>query len=354
MFVAIAAGTILTMLLSSGQVCAKTWRLTAGTVYPKAALVSSALYEDYFGNEIKKRVAERTGHDIIFNFAFSGTIAKHGEVLEAVEKGFLDFGMITYPFEPAKLYLHSFGYFIPFSSADVLKVTQVTLDLYDNISVMKTIFEEKYRQKWLTTFAIDSYQLITQHPWKSIEELAGRKIGGAGPNLAWIKAANATPIQSKLSEMYTSAQTGVFEGIIMMNDATLGYKLYEPCPYVALVDFGANPAAGITMNLKKFNSMPKEVQKIIREVAREYSFEVAKGTMSKRERTIEGLKKAGATVWEVPEAERTRWAEMMPNLPNQRAKEADNKGLPGSEFMRMFISEIEKTGYHFPRKWVID
>jgi TRAP-type C4-dicarboxylate transport system substrate-binding protein len=352
--VAIAVCALLVMPMLGIESQAKTWRLTAGTVYPKKTMVITNLYQDFLGNEIEKRVAERTDHNITFNYAFAGTVAKHGEILEAVQKGFLDVGMITYPFEPAKLFLHSFGYYVPFNSVDIPLVAKVTLKLYDQFPVMKTVFEEKYAQKLLTIATIDSYQLITKRSWKKVEELSGRKIGGAGPNLDWIRAAGATPVQSKLSEMYTSAQTGVFEGIIMINDATLGYKLYEPCPYIAMANFGANPATGITINLKKFNSMPKEVQDIILEVSEEYCFETAKQLIAKRQQTIEGLRKAGATVWDVPEAERARWAEMMPNLPDKRAKEADGKGLPGSEFMRAFIGEMEKAGYQFPRKWVID
>ncbi|MHC4362931.1 MAG: C4-dicarboxylate TRAP transporter substrate-binding protein, partial [Planctomycetota bacterium] len=56
---------------------------------------------------------------------YGGTIAKLGGVLEAIEAGVLDMGLVAYPFEPAKLFLHNFSYHVPFGTPDPLQAQRV-------------------------------------------------------------------------------------------------------------------------------------------------------------------------------------------------------------------------------------
>ena len=58
----------------------------------------------------------------------------------------------------------------------------------------------RHNVKYLGMFTYDSYQLITKFPIKTIDDITGHKIAGAGPNLSWIKAVGAVPVQSNLVE----------------------------------------------------------------------------------------------------------------------------------------------------------
>jgi TRAP-type C4-dicarboxylate transport system substrate-binding protein len=342
------------LFLLGGPAGAETFRLTFGSVYPLKAGIWNTLTKDYLAAEISKRVAEKTDHEVKWNYAYAGAVAKHGEVLEAVQKGLLDVGMITTPFEPAKLFLHSLGYYVPFASVDTVLINKITNQLYNEVPYLKEVYEKEYNQKLLAPMVIDSYHVITKFPWQKMADFQGHKIAGAGANLEWIKACGAVPVQSNLAEAYTSLQTGVYEGWIMIVDATLAYKLYEPAPYYTFCDFGANPAGNITINLKKFNSMPKEVQEIILQVAKEYSEEVAKGLLQVRERNIQKMKDLKINLSTVPWDQKVAWAQAMPDQPNQRAKEAESKGMPGIKVMGRYIELMEKGGHKFPRAWKIE
>jgi len=219
---------------------------------------------------------------------------------------------------------------------------------------MKQVYEKEYNQKFLTASVIDSYHMITKFPWQKLEDLKGHKIAGAGANLEWIKACGATPVQSNLAEAYTSLQTGVYDGWIMIVDATLSYKLYEPAPYYTFCDFGANPAANITINMDKFKSLPKEVQDIVLQVANEHGDVVAKGLLEVREKNIQKMKELKINLATAPWEQKVRWAKEMPDQPNQRAAEAESKGLPGIKVMGRYIELMEKAGHKFPRPWKIE
>src|SRR5512138_1563319 len=84
----------------------------------------------YFVPEVKKRVNENTNYTLEISEHYGGSVAKLGEVLEATEMGILDIGADLIVFEPTKLYLHNWPFFIPFSAADPGAVARVSAKLF--------------------------------------------------------------------------------------------------------------------------------------------------------------------------------------------------------------------------------
>lgn len=332
----------------------KTIRLTVGMAKPIQAGKAFSIVKDIFVAEVSNRVAEETDYKIEWVEAYGGTVAKDGEVLEAVQMGLLDFGYVLFLFEPAKLFLHSFGYFVPFSSSDQVLVNGITKRLFNEFPVMTKVFEEKYNQKMLCAIPATSYQLITTFPVKSIDDLKGKKIAAGGPNLIVVKPLGAVPVQSAIGEGYTSFKTGVYEGWVILESIMAGLKWTEVAPYVTIVDFGAPPAVALTVNLRTWNKLPAEVRHIISEaavlLAEQGTKEMSVGT--KKVRGV--LEKMGAQVTVLDPKERQRWADTLPNVAKKRAKEADAKGLPGSKLIKRYIEMQEEASYLFPRHWAID
>jgi C4-dicarboxylate-binding protein DctP len=352
--VIIALSVLFLMPLAAGEATAKTFRLTIGSGHPADAAIWAGQIRDYFAPEVKKRVEATTTHKIKWVDAYGGSVAKLGEILESVQDGILNVGLIVVPFEPVKLFLQNWCYYVPFGSPDVQQVARVSQKMYDRFPYLKNVFEKKYNQKFLGTGTISSYNLVTIFPWKKVEELKGKKIAAAGPNLPWVKSVGAVPVQSNLNEAYTSLQTGVYEGWVMNVDATVGFKLFEVAPNYAFTDFGAISVSCLTINLDTWNTLPKEIRNIMLQVGKEYNEVEAKAAQEKQERCIKTMKTAGVNLFDVPFEEKVRWANMMPNIPDEKAKEADKKGMPGSKLIKAYIEEVEKEGFKFPRRWVIN
>ena len=74
-------------------------------------------------------------------------------------------------------------------------------------------------------------------------------------------------------------KTGVYNGWIMFPSGWANFKLYEVGKYYTEIGFGAITWHGMTVNLARWNKLPKEVQDIILEVAHEY--ELKTGTVNK-------------------------------------------------------------------------
>ena len=340
--------------MSSQAANAKEITLRIGAGHPAGPTVYVGTVKNFFVPEVVKRVNERTEHKIKFIEAYGGTVAGVAETLESVQSGLLDIGAYCFCFEPAKLFLHNFPYFAPFGPQSAVESMEITRSVYDRIPELSSIFETRYKQKLLGLSGWDNYHLGTTKVWKNVDDLKNVKIGGAGPNLPWLKYVGAVPVQSTLPEAYMSLSSGVYTGWLMFPSAYFGYKLHEPSPVYTKIGFGAMAVIGLTMNDRKFKSLPKDVQDIIMEVGREY--EVQSGILNdqKQASSLGKLKEAGATMQEVSESVRTEWAASLAAFPTEMAMDAESRGLPGVKVMQAYIEEVEKAGVKWAYKYEVN
>ncbi|MGB7183992.1 MAG: C4-dicarboxylate TRAP transporter substrate-binding protein [Burkholderiaceae bacterium] len=329
---------------------ADTFTLRIGSGHPAGPAVYVALMKDYFVPEVKKRVAAETKHKVNFAEGYGGAIAGVAETLEAVQNGILDIGGYCICFEPAKLFLHNFPYYAPFGPQDSAQAMQTTRATYDANPWLTEVFEKKYGQVLLGLSGWDNYHLGTKEPWAKVEDLKGVKIGGAGPNLPWLKFAGAVPVQSTLPDGYMSLQTGVYSGWLMFPSAYLGFKFYEPAPNYTKIGFGAMAVNALTMNKNSLAKLPEDVRNIILEVGRGYEAASGPALNERQKAGLAGLEKKGAKIHQLPDEARAGWAKSLAGFANQQAKEADSRGMPGSEVMKSYLDNVSKSGY----KWLVE
>lgn len=327
--------------------------LRIGAGHPVGPTVYVNVVDEFFVPEVKRRVEAETDHTITFVEAYGGTIAGVAETLEAVQTGLLDIGAYCFCFEPAKLFLHNFPYYAPFGPQDSEQSMEITRRVYDRVPALTEIFEKDYGQMLLGLSGWDNYHLGTTKPWKTIADLKDVKIGGAGPNLPWLKYVGAVPVQSTLPEGYLALSTGVYDGWLMFPSAYYGFKFYEPAPVYTMIGFGPMAVIGLTMGTKSFNRLPKDVQKIILEVGREYEVQSGISNNKKQEIGLAKLKEAGAILQSISEETRTAWATSLANFPTEQAKEAEGRGLPGMEVMKAYLDEVNKAGVKWSYKYSI-
>jgi TRAP-type C4-dicarboxylate transport system substrate-binding protein len=346
--------TLLLIPILNSSSLAKTFKLTIGAGAPADPLPFVKAVRDFWCPEVKKRIEAKTDHKIQWNFAFAAAVAKLGEELEAIEGGVLDGGLVFPIFETPKLFLHNFSYFAPFGTSDMDLATNVNLRVYDNNPWLKEIFEKKYNQKWISAITYESYELITNFDWEEVDKLKGHKIAAAGPNLPWIKTVGCVPVQSNLTEAYTSLQTGVYDGWVMSASYTYGFKLHEVAPYFTYTGFGCISGPSLTINKDVWNGLPKKIQNIMMEVGREFSFVVAKDTKAKYEMAVKAMENKGVKFHILPLEQKRRWMQGLKGLANEKAKEADKIGMPGTHVLKYYVDEMAKAGHDWPIRWVID
>jgi hypothetical protein len=53
----------------------------------------------------------------------------------------------------------------------------------------------------------------------------------------------------------------------------------------------------------------------------------------------------------MPEAERKRWASMMPNIAQEWAERQEKRGLPGRAVLDAFMGELRARNIEIARQW---
>ncbi|MEM0906892.1 MAG: C4-dicarboxylate TRAP transporter substrate-binding protein [Pseudomonadota bacterium] len=348
------AAAALAAAMMTAPALADTITLRIGSGHPNGPAVYVADTSNFFVEEVKRRVAEETDHEIVFVEGYGGAIAGVAETLEAVQNGILDIGSYCMCFEPAKLFLHNFPYYAPFGPQDSEEQMRAVRAVYDAVPWLTEQFTERYGQILLGLHGWDNYHLGTTDPWDTVEDLDGVKIGGAGPNLPWLEFAGAVPVQSTLPDGYLSLQTGVYNGWLMFPSAYLGFKFYEPAPHYTLIGFGAMGVNALTMNKRKFDSLPEDVQQIILEVGRAYEDQAGAALNARQQTGLDGLKEVGAEIKVLPDEVRAGWASSLAAFPDQQAKEADSRGMPGTEVIKAYLEAVAQSGYAWPHNYTIE
>jgi len=332
-------------------------RVVAGHPLAKGTFWIQSL-ENFFCREVEKRVLEETeNYKVECKGFYGGSVAKLGEVFETVESGLADIGHILALAEMAKIDPYNLTFWVPFSTGDM----EVALKAYSKTVDHIPIFDEllaKYNQRRIGhAYTLqDSYQIISNVPIKTMEDMKGVKLAHAGSFLPMIAALGATPVQAVYTEIYTSMDTGVFNGFTMPATSAVAFRIHEVGKYFIKPDLGAMIAGLLTINAKKMKKLPKEVQDILLEVGNEYSYDMLKRARAFEGEALAAMEKAGVEIYTLPKQEKARWANKINDagILAKSMRSCNSKGMPCSEIAKFYVQALEEEGYKFPYKPILE
>lgn len=347
----------LTSLALGGMVLparAQQMRLTISAGHPPVFVWVQEL-QKFFIPEVNKRLAAAGSKlTIQWNEGYGGTVAKIGGELDALRDGLADVGVVGTIFHAGDLPLQNVCYFTPFGTNDIKTVTRITGELQDKIPAMGKVWPNN-EQVYLGGMGLDTYQLFTSFPVRSIDDLKGRKIMAPGPSANWINGTGAVAVASSLPEYYNNIKTGVADGVLTFSTGAWPIKLWEVAPHVTRVNFGAMYALAITANTRSFAKLPKEAQEIFRKVGAEYGDRVNEEQENRARNFVSRMEKEfGAKVAELAPEERVRWAKAIANPAAAWVKSVEGKGLPGRQVLDAYMRAQEAAGHKWPRDYAAE
>ena len=243
--------------------------------------------------EVDRRLAETGRYEIDWNRAFGGTVAKTGGVLEALQYGLADIGIITSPFHPDKIPFYNISYVTPLVTADIGLVARTVDELVERYPQLRQEWSD-YNQVFLTAAgAIDTYQVLMNEPIETLDDFRGKKICGVGLNLRYVQGLGSAAVSSNLGDFYNNIATGLTEGTVAWAEAAVAYKLYEVAPYMIDVRLGAVTSKVISVNERSWARLPEEVRQVLRETAVDYRDELARETDRLRAVQPRGVRRPG-------------------------------------------------------------
>ena len=236
--------------------------LTAIDGYPtKASWVREFI--KFYIPEVNKALAKGGKYKIKWNQAFGGSIVKPKGVFKGLQTGLGDIGVVTTVFHHDKVPLQAVAYVTPFTSTDSLLMARTIDKMANKFPAMRSAFA-KYNQVYLTSMVvIDTYQLYFKKPVSGLGDLKGRKIGGAGINLRYVKSLGAVGVGGPLPKYYNMLKTGIVDGAMLWPEASVAFKIYEVAPHMLDAQIGAVNSKVVTANASTWKKLPAEVRQVL-------------------------------------------------------------------------------------------
>lgn len=327
-------------------------KLTMIDGYPPKALWVEKLIEFYMPEVNKRLKAAGNKYQIDWQQAFSGQIAKPRGVMDALKNKLGDIGVVTTVFHSSKLPLNNLPYYTPFASRDPVLVSKVMDELMDKFPAFQKQFDDQ-NQVVLTNYSsIDNYGVFTKKKITKMEEVNGLKLNAAGPNALYVKPLGGVGVLGSLLTYANQIKTGVTDGCIIWPEATITFKIAEVAPHYLETNFGTGVNKSLTVNKDVWNGLPPDVQKVLKETARDYRDEVAKAALAEADDAMKKFKKMGGTVVTLSKEEQKKWADKMPNIAQNLAKDVEKKnGYPAMKILAAYMDALRAGGEKPARNW---
>jgi len=283
-----------------------------------------------------KMVEEKSGGRLKITIYPGSTLGKAVDHYDLIKDGIADMGFTTPGYTPGRFPL--------------ITVTELPLGLFKSsrggsLAVM-SIFDKHFKNEfkdvkvlWFWVHPPGHFHLAKKQV-KVLEDLNGLKIRAATPMLTtMVKTLGATPVSIPAPDTYTALERGTVDGTIFPWEAISSFKIAEVLKHHAAVSLYASPLITY-MNQKKYESLPPDLRKIIDDLSGAWGAEFTGTVWDKNELVgIEAIKKAGATIYTVPQEERQRWAARLRPVEEDWLKSMEAKGLPG----RQVLSDLREA-----------
>lgn len=343
------------LLAGSGIASAQeTLNFTIATGHPEVFLWVKHL-KTTFIPVLAEELAKHNEVKINWTEGYGGTIVKLGSEVDAFQQGIMEVGQMSGVFSPAQLGLLNLTYAMPFGPADPRSVTTAVEKALTETEGALSAIEEATGIVYIGGgIAIDDYNIAATKPLAKLSDFEGVKIGGAGPNLAWLNGTGAVGVQGSYVTFYNDIKTGVYEGNIGWMTANSPAKLYEVAPNWNAVNFGAMYIGGLGVAKPVWDGFSDNTKAAFKAAAAAYT----KAYFDEQEARYDTARKTmldnGGKIVEFDPAERETWIRKLPNPTTAWIAAADARGEPGRKVLEAYQANLKAGGFTFIRDYLAE
>jgi TRAP-type transport system periplasmic protein len=242
-------------------------KLTASSYLPPAHMMSAMM------GDMLKEIQTLSNGRLEITYAAGGSILTAAKTADGLEQGLADIGLSHIGYNPGRFPVTE-AVDLPIGYPSSWVGTKVALD-----------YIAKYQPKeWDnfhllilnggTTAAIN----MAKKPVRTMDDLKGMTMRGAGEVADALKALGATPRDMPMSEVYEGMSKGTIDGLLVGAESLKSFKLADVTKYTTFVpSVGNQYLFYIAMNGTKWKSMPADLQKIFNDVCAKYQESSAVG-----------------------------------------------------------------------------
>lgn len=177
------------------------------------------------------------------------------------------------------------------------------------------------------------YNLLTVNkPVETVEDMKGMVIWCEADWNDFLTACGATPVNSPWSEVYSSLQKNMYDGLMIANETLKSCMFAEVCQYVTMIDVAYTMGPGQLCNLDSWNAISPEDQEIILSFASQVEQEQYEEFKKVEEESVEWAKAEYGVQFITPTPEaKAEFDECLYQANLNAAKAIDAKGFPATK-----------------------
>jgi len=307
------------------------WTFSAGAVEAATSLTYSIFFppshgQAKAGEAWAKEIEKRTQGQVKITILAGGSLTPADQVYDGVLKGISDLGMSCFAYTRGRF--------------PVMEVLDLPIG-YPNGRVATAVANEYFRifnpqelkgVKVLYLHAHGPGLLHTNRPVATLDQLKGMKIRSTGLSAKVVSSLGAVPVAMPQGSTYESLQKGVVEGTFGPIEVLKGWKQAEvvksttDCP-----EIGYTTAMFVVMNLKKWNALPKHIQKVFEDVSGQWIDVHGKAWDDLDQEGRRYTLSLGNKIIPLSKQEGARWKKAVRPMLNEYIKTTTAKGLPGQK-----------------------
>ena len=300
----------------------------------KLSYAQFAPAKTFVGVQLERWIAEvekRTGGKVKIDAFHGGTLLGAKNMMDGVIAGTADIGTLVMAYQPGRFVITN-ATSLPFGFPSARVASLTLLDLY-----LKYKPKSFSKVKVLCMYTSGPSNIMSKVPVRSLADLKGLDLRASGGAAKTLKAWGANQIGMPMSATPEALQKGVVKGLFSSLEVMKDFKFAEICKYVTMTDAVIYPFS-VVMNLDKWNSLPKDVQKVMDDMAREHSEWTGTYMDNHIVESIAWSKKTqGVEVITLSKAEKEKWDKLLGPIMADWRVATNKKGYPADAI----VADIE-------------
>jgi len=289
------------------------------------------------GANMAREIEKRTNGRVKISYFPGGTLTKPRVVYDGVVKGISDLGMSCFAYTRGRFPVME-AVDLPLGYPSGKIATRVAYEFCKKMNP-----KELRDVKVLVIHAHGPAALLAKKDVNSLADIKGMKIRCTGLASKLAKYLGAAPVAMPQNAAYEALQKGVVEGSFAPIEVLKGWKQGEVIDYVIETkSLGYTTAMFVVMNKKKYESLPRDIQRVFDEVGEEW-VDVHGDVWGYADR--EGLKfviELGKKIHGLSFSQETKWIQSISPIIIDYQLKMEKKGLPGRKAVQTIRELLAK------------
>lgn len=256
---------------------------------------------------------------------------------DGVVKGIADIGMGVFAYNKG-IFPAMEAIDLPMGYPSGKVATRVINDYYNKFNP-----KELSKVKVMYLHAHGPGLLHSKKPVKKLEDMKGLKVRSTGSSARLVEVMGGVPVAMGQRGAYEALQKGVADATLSPIEVLKGWKQAEVIKSTTeCYSVGYTAGFYVLMNLKKWNSLPKDIQKIIEEANKAWIAKHGKAWDDSDKAGRDFTLSKGNKIIPLSKEESARWAKATQPVIDGYIKDKGAKGLPAKAYVEFIKAGVKK------------